>query len=875
MLEWWERFGLKTNPLTLRTQFNTPDHFNHLLVETKIFKKYKNLLINPNNILNRVILVTGEYGSGKTVLFDYIKYCLLKYTNIFKKTIFLGEPYQNSLIMKDDFLSKVFYEITGKVSPLISELNVLKAIKDKKEEFGLEGLLIVLDELHKNPEHNVTLEFLRHLQGFYQKVQEILDFTLIIAGRIEWIERLKTNPQYSGTISDYDEMPYLDADQALNIILKRLEYFTKDKSYLSANRKRISLDAMEKILQNVVHKTPREVMIQVNTIFSNLSSKVEIISPYDISKQVNKNILLLIRRKIKSSQFIKLNRNLLDLKNELDSGDFSLVIHLICEIYRKTSLTIKQWDNIHLELNIDADKARNIKIILLEKKIIDLKERMLKEKKPHATVQTTKRFYRLRDDIFNFFESVEKNYNLFPEDYLETIYMEDLSIDMIKRKGTLEKPIDHITLNLDKILFRLKEKRKIKKAQAHIERAIESHNRIIDYLEAKKKYSTPDVVFPDMVKAITEMLSAIEIYRRDSGDIKLEANTLLNNAMSELCEEYSEWYPKIETIRREGTPITREIIDELLEFYLTITHEITHRFSKDLEFDKVLTIYPYQIEREQRVEFYKIRDCIVNNQLFDAASKLRFVYERFLREFIKEELEYHRGQNWESLIPKYILNRCKREMSKDIEKSPFRYVSTNVLEYSYLLDLKRIIIENWDKFSGFFISSKNQQEQNKEKESFSSEIENLNALRKRESHSRSFGPEYKNKITSAVTTSLERMSRINLEREKRKKGLNFIFKKDEIIVDSKRSSDHLFVQIGSISGYISPNLWEEFQKNEEVKEILLNSKGITLKDLQAINLSCAKDWKDIILCFANAIYQEKYECTIVDNHFIFKKKINN
>jgi len=869
MQEWWQRFKLISNPLTERIPFTTEREFENLLVETKIFRVFNNLLIKPDRLLNKVILITGEFGSGKTVLFDYIRFNLIKHSDIIQKIIFLGNPYKNSVILRDDFYNKLYYELTRKHNPVASELSILELLQSLKEKRKIKGLVLILDELHKNPEYEITLDFLKYLQSFFQEVQRIMKFTIIAVGRVEWEERLRNNPQYSGTISQYYRMPELEVNEALDIIHKRLIFYSEDETCAKKNEERITKEAMEKIFQNIFSRTPREVMMETNRIFENLKTGVEIVTPYQITHQIDNTTLSLIKRTIKSRQFIQLNKDLLTVKDELSNEEFEIAIQVLSELKHRSTLTVKEWDNLYTILNVDNDIIRQIKILLLTKKLISSKEKILREKRKHGAIQITQTYYELRKDISNFFGNIEEKYDAHPEDYLSLIYKDDaIPIETIKT-GTKEHQLDNISLYLQQIQESLKSYKKISRSLDHIKKAINSHSRIMKYLQSVKSGIKPNEIFLHMKSSVIELLKTIEIYRQSSGDIKLDENKLLKEALKEYGEEYGEWYPKTESIKSEGIEITKDVIDHLLEYYMDSMHEISLNFNRDLKQDVILTIYPYNLERKERTEFYVIRDKLFNNEWNEALSKLRRLYEIFLRKFIKEELEFHKGDEWLSLIPESILNQSKKIKSKEIANAKVDEMD-DILNYTYLLDLKDIIKVNWDKFSGFFT---NQRKSDKEKELqiFENELLRLNKLRRIETHSRDFSPENRNQVIKVTHETIERISDITFERRKRHRGLNFIFDMDEIHVDYEKVKNYVFIQIGSLNGYISEAIWKDFQQNKQVKEILLNSKPVSFDDLENITLPSTQNWKDILLCFALAIYKGKYRCEVKEKRFIFSK----
>jgi len=70
-MEWWQRLNLRDNP------FEKPGspHTGNIeyIVETPIYKKYFDRTKNVDSILKKVFVIYGEYGSGKTTFFEYLR----------------------------------------------------------------------------------------------------------------------------------------------------------------------------------------------------------------------------------------------------------------------------------------------------------------------------------------------------------------------------------------------------------------------------------------------------------------------------------------------------------------------------------------------------------------------------------------------------------------------------------------------------------------------------------------------------------------------------------------------------------------------------------------------------------------------------------
>ncbi|MFX0101557.1 MAG: hypothetical protein ACFFCS_18420, partial [Candidatus Hodarchaeota archaeon] len=92
---WYEDLGLKAHPFPSEDGLENidKDDYELIVLKTRIFEKYIDIISkNPNLLLNKSFIIYGDYGCGKTTLFDYLSYLLIKKHILPIRIILGGEP---------------------------------------------------------------------------------------------------------------------------------------------------------------------------------------------------------------------------------------------------------------------------------------------------------------------------------------------------------------------------------------------------------------------------------------------------------------------------------------------------------------------------------------------------------------------------------------------------------------------------------------------------------------------------------------------------------------------------------------------------------------------------------------------------------------
>jgi len=257
---WWEELGLVADPFPGENRglmqavesrfFNTGatfdekyNLFNSILIRNQLFNDFQNKIINyPMSFLNNTFILLGAFGSGKTVLFEFIAEEATK-NNLLVIDIWLDINKDQSLmyhefyraLLNSNAIKRLYEELFNlKISSRVSNydkeevceiLNEINSVKDYK------GVVLIIDGLHKGQYPQYALEFIVSLQNFSDRViKDNIKISIILAGGLDWKIPLKEDPSCSGSISKNNILilPEVDIPLAYNMLNKRFLSFAKD-----------------------------------------------------------------------------------------------------------------------------------------------------------------------------------------------------------------------------------------------------------------------------------------------------------------------------------------------------------------------------------------------------------------------------------------------------------------------------------------------------------------------------------------------------------------------------------------------------------------------------------------------------------------------
>ena len=305
---WWERLGLTGNPFPTVDGLSDIDesHYENVVLRTPVFQFYYNLInTSSGELLRQTHLITGEFGSGKTTLFDYLKKPLFTH-DLLPIHLILDSESDREQIRRSFYRSLLHYladdylQLTGLqlllLYPAPEKEDLCQVLRELLSAKHLRGAIVMIDGLHKNDSlRNEAIGFIQILQNTRDYwVRNGVSIGVMIAGHKSWEQYLGLNSAIRGTVNHTEAIGGIDAAEAFEMISKRLATFSKDKER-PAKMRRV---AVERVYKRLKEKYPRDITFRdvVDEILPYLQKTdigyVEISLPFD------KDLLARLRKSV-------------------------------------------------------------------------------------------------------------------------------------------------------------------------------------------------------------------------------------------------------------------------------------------------------------------------------------------------------------------------------------------------------------------------------------------------------------------------------------------------------------------------------------------------------------------------------------------------
>lgn len=686
MIEWWERLNLSDNPFE-KVKGISPTDLNDLLVKTSTITKYEKRLQNQTTLFNRTFLIFGEFGSGKTTLFQFIRSRLFG-SDIFCRIIRLNGTFADSSDLENHFRTKLYRCLTGETRNIVQDYEIEQAFLDKMENNITKGFFLILDELHKNPNYDISLEFLKNMQGSFEGYFDKIKVGLIIAGRDEWRTRIEESGEYSGTVDVTDEMAPLTPQDAYQIIIRRLEKYAEDRQKASDL---ITKDAVEKILFMLRKKTPRHLIKTVRESFERLPEDRTTLDLTDIEKGIHHSTLTAIKNRLHGES--RVHRPLLrTIEKFKPPSELQRSLTVICNFYHRDPLPEPLTDESLREVGVENDE---IILSLLSMEILTKNVASVRTKSKNGTTIKEKTTINLSKYFRNIFDSISARHNVAPEDYLYRLYgpSKPPKKKPAKKRKKKEEIIQRMQLINERLAFSLK----LNKGANHMLRCIESYETVSGYVKKPTKRFRPMDALGVAYDSLYGALYAKLIYKTKNNDESREEQELFADAIKDYTDELSEFYINYRIIRGEGTPITNEELYELLDLYKSAIKDIISLFEEDIKLDRYFKIDSPQLTDSDKKLLRRIRRIYDERKIKSVASDLIGYFEPKVREFIKNSLERVYGKKWfKEGLTNDVYTEIQTKIAKERENPDYK-LAENPLDYANFMELGKIIEwkKNW------------------------------------------------------------------------------------------------------------------------------------------------------------------------------------
>ena len=260
---WWKELGFFSDPFpgenkglmpTVESRFISDEKiteeeknnfFNSVLIKDHIFNDFE-FKLNENlpDFLNNTYIIIGGFGSGKTVLFEFVELEATR-NGIFTLPIWLDAK-QDVENMHREFYKELIKskQLKGRFQELFNVDVRARFINFDKDDFcdalleikgvvSFKGILIIIDGLHKSLDlTRSALKFIIAIQNLSDKLfNEGINASFIIAGDNSWMNDIKNDPAFSGSFNKNNLIPLTEVNvhEAYEMFNKRFKAFSKQK----------------------------------------------------------------------------------------------------------------------------------------------------------------------------------------------------------------------------------------------------------------------------------------------------------------------------------------------------------------------------------------------------------------------------------------------------------------------------------------------------------------------------------------------------------------------------------------------------------------------------------------------------------------------
>ena len=314
-LEWWQTLNLKEDPIPIQEGFQkiNVEYYEDIVVHTDIFDRYVNYGKNlPDQIFKNTIFY-GDFGSGKTTFFDYLKQTLLRNKILLIYVQIWASLDSEKIILdfKTDLISALIIECKkfgGNVDEFQNENYdqiIRTLLNELHKNHNFTGFVIVVDDLHKNDKaFNAVVLFLNSLQIFVAKLTRgnTFNLTAYVAGKPQWKDRIKSEPSLSGSLIRDEMMPEITEQNAFDMLNNRMLAFS-----INPDKKNIIGRAFVKEIYDDLKNNNKTITFRtflqksIDEFRMGNFDRVVTINPRAINKDIIKDIKSIIKNSSKLS----------------------------------------------------------------------------------------------------------------------------------------------------------------------------------------------------------------------------------------------------------------------------------------------------------------------------------------------------------------------------------------------------------------------------------------------------------------------------------------------------------------------------------------------------------------------------------------------
>lgn len=833
---WYAKLDLVANPFpTINGLLDIEEVFyDSIVLKTPIFMKYLEVIEDtPNELTNKSFIIYGEFGCGKSTLFDYLGYYLLK-KNILPINIILNaEPTLPKL--HESFQTAIFNELIDHLgdqnyNPRNSFFkkdrdSILELFRQIIKSTPFNSFIIFLDGLHKSEDNReIPLKFLIELQNiiefFYRKK---IKLGIFVSGSNDWKTNITYGSKVSGSFYSMDKIPEITPQQAYDMLQMRFETFSNDNS---KDIEYFSLNDIDVLINTIKKRTTSEVSFRVfineflsrgfiinNTIKFNINLERDFLQT--ISDELNKNSELRVFLTNMKEHFSK------------KQDSYQLLTLILSDLYEKRYFSEKDQYIINNKPFIDLLSKHNLLLIR-------------KDQAKNLII------YSLKDSVFKSFNSIEKKIRLLPKYYLNIYFMnekekveEDTSY--LKHLETLNRYKSSSSLYKDKIedIIHLYENDYIPFIQV-LENSLGSSKIEID----------KDIILK-MDNLLIPLLDLIVDLSKEPYDVSEKEAKYDLFKYSWLDNEHLTFFLSLREKNLKRIMKSKLEKGKFFKSFQDAFEQMIWKIGKHLTYNLVLIVGSKDLIDHDKRELNKARALFQVPQYLQSIRTYSDLIEIKLRMFIYNILKIKYGNKWKNLIPSILMEKIKHNQNRD-KIHYAKYLSNdNILCYLSRGEFHTLILEKylWNCCFKYIFGDMNRQ--------LILDLQSISTLANLEKHLRD--EENLKEISYIIPQNLEKVKKlleyINISYrniilpdivyiEEKTNKLNFSFMNN----DDKKKLDSVIIND------------EEKEEFKEVLTTVLNKsrykeKYVNLADQSPLHKTFSLDYRQIIGLFAYYLKQ--------------------
>jgi hypothetical protein len=670
-LPWWKRLGLIEDPFPSEEGLAkiAKELYEIVVYKADIIKRYLYYIQDAPSELFKNTVFFGEFGSGKTTFFEYLR---MHSINAGIRGLYIqlhGEPDPHSLRMRFekkllDALCDLYESLKGTnprtwASSKQPDEGIADLMKELKGDF-----IVFVDDLHKDRDNfAVAMKFVTMLQTFtadLMRAQTGLNVAFYFAGSPDWERAIKSDiARYSGSFSRQEAMPPLTAEAAKEMLDRRFEAF----SLSPESRRTVEIDRIRQVYRSLQNDhLPITYRQFIHTVVSEFrEGKFDVLTGNPV--KISKDKLDEIRNLMESN---------IELKSDFDrliyGGGIQKVenkrkcLELLVKVNTSNGITEESplWKNNEFFFQKLSKSGLIQKLKLSERQFKWVLCRELRDKS----------------------KEIQQKFNLWLEDYLLQLY-----------GGPVTRPSKGEVQNeeIEQIKSFLGSPSGTNEVKDFLNGSLQLHKQILD---EQGKIPDKQVNHEELVKNCMSSLVFVTKAAMASQGIDFAAQ----QDQQILLWWKESWHPLDEVseflfVIRDRERKVEERTAYACSLYRQAYQEIFNFTREQCDKNRYFRIPPVNLTNYEIRELNEIRDQIANGDYYEAAEKITKMNERKLRAFLFNNFRLLYGEDMGTRLArvdkntrKYILNNMSKDKELDFS------VARNEFEHSNRSDYRQFII---------------------------------------------------------------------------------------------------------------------------------------------------------------------------------------